>query len=92
MSALQSSGVSMAAFAARHGLDAQRLRGWRRRLGAGVTTDRSFVEVVARPEIVTGRHEFEIELVSGDRVHVPSNFDADALRRLIAVLRRVAAC
>jgi transposase-like protein len=93
------SGLTLRAFAAREGLDAQRLDRWRRRLAA----DRAapFVEI-PRPAIeaaipVAGaaggpRERFEIVLGSGRVVRVAESFDANALRCLLEVVDSVRSC
>jgi transposase-like protein len=89
LAALERSGKPISVFAAEHGLDAQRLYTWRRRLGrAELTTFRELV--VRRPSpiaIVDGDGTFEIVLPSGVVVRVSTVFDAAALERLLAVLR-----
>jgi hypothetical protein len=47
----------------------------------------SFVEITKASSAAVAE-PFEIELVSGERVRVPSSFDAEALARLLAVLER----
>src|SRR5580692_2958400 len=72
LKALHESGKPVSVFAAEHGLDAQRLYAWRRRLGgAEATTFRELV--VRRPSqiaIVDGDGTFEIVLPSGVVVRV----------------------
>jgi transposase-like protein len=72
IAALERSGKPVSVFAAEHGLDAQRLYAWRRRLGgAEATTFRELV--VRRPSqiaIVDGDGTFEIVLPSGVVVRV----------------------
>lgn len=46
----------------------------------------SFVELTKGGGL--GAEPFEVELVSGERVRVPSSFDAEALARLLRVLER----
>jgi transposase-like protein len=83
LAALERSGLSVACFADREGVDAQRLYKWRRRLGP--VTD--FVEVTPSASLALGAPRgFEVMLGSGRVVRVPESFDAEALRRLIAVL------
>lgn len=70
----------------REGRDRARQTGTRRAAAGGIDATR-FIE------LVPGRSEerrFEIELVDGRRVRVPADFDAPALRRLLAVLGRAA--
>jgi transposase len=93
------SGLSDRAFAGERGIDAQRLRWWRARLGAGsepTTTRRptktkakaktrsmKFAEVVARRSTASAVTTIEVELANGRRVKVPSTIEVDALRRLL---------
>jgi len=95
LSALERSGKPVRAFAAEHGLDAQRVYVWRRRLGEAERT--TFQEVVVRPVASQplpgpGDSGFAIALVSGDVVRVPASFDSAALGRLLEVVTRVRAC
>jgi hypothetical protein len=94
LAALDRSGQPVSVFAADHGLDAQRLYIWRRRLRGSAEAERSnFRELIVRPSVVGddgGR--FEIVLTSGTTVRVPASFDADALMRLLEVVARAGAC
>src|SRR5580700_1450477 len=87
LSALAESGLSVSAFAAREGLDAQRLYGWRRRLGPSVVAPQSFVEVTSATVA-----PIEVVLRSGHVVRLSSSFDAAALARLLEVLEQTPAC
>ena len=79
LTALARSGESLAAFAKREGLSAERLYRWRARL-----REATFVEVVHESSV--GGCVIEL-VVGGDRVvRVPSGFDEATLRRLLAVL------
>jgi len=95
LSALDQSGLSPGAFAAREGLSPQRLWRWRRQLGMPSAT--AFEEIVRRDavSILEGQatapasasaERFEIVLVSGRVVRVPASFDATALRHLLAIV------
>ena len=67
------SGVSDYAFGKRHGIDPQRVRRWRKRLGRArrrVSANQSFVELRARAV-----ERIEIELRNGRRVVVPATID-----------------
>lgn len=95
LAALRRSGKPVSVFAAEHGLDPQRVYLWRRRLGGAEPT--TFQELIVRP--AAGRAiadaagtSFEIVLVSGDVVRVPSSFDGAALARLLEVVAQVRAC
>jgi transposase len=86
LAALEQSGKPVATFAAEHGLDAQRLYAWRRRLGGAEPT--TFQELIVRPSPAASLGDpFEIVLPSGVVVRVPISFDAVALERLLTVLR-----
>jgi transposase-like protein len=97
--AMERSGLSPGAFAAREGLDAQRLWRWRRKLGT--STAPVFEEIVCQ-DAVSGleghlpapaeRERFEIVLPSGRVVRVPASFDATALRHLLDVVDEVRPC
>jgi hypothetical protein len=78
---LERSGASLAAFAKREGLSAERLYRWRARLAKA-----AFVEV--RPGIAgtAGGGVLEVVLARGRVVRVPADFNEAALRRLIALL------
>ena len=94
------SGLTAKEFAAEAGLKASTLSYWKWRLRAKrpakarraattsaalTTSPLSFVEVA---RAATAAEPFEIEFGSGMRVRVPGSFDAEALRRLLAVLER----
>jgi transposase-like protein len=86
LAALAQSGKSVAVFAAEHGIDAQRLYAWRRRLGEAEPT--TLQELIVRPSSgVSVDSPFEIVLPSGVVVRVPTSFDAPALERLLSVLQ-----
>ena len=86
-----SSGLSVAEFAARDGLDVKRLYRWRERLGtAGLVKAAvapTFVEVKA-----TRQARVEVVLRTGHVLFIPDSFDAGALTRLIEILERAAGC
>jgi hypothetical protein len=96
ISALDRSGQPVTVFAAEHGLDAQRVYLWRRRLqGGSARAERNtFRELIVRPSALGSPNgtEFEIVLGSGTMVRVPPSFDGDALARLLDVLARAGAC
>ena len=85
------SGLSVAAFAAREGLDAQRLYLWRRRLAAAdrAAVTPAFVEVRHRG---VERDRVEIVLRSGRILRVAESVDVDALRRIADALDEDAGC
>lgn len=100
LAAFEDSGLTMAAFVVREGLDPQRLQRWRRVLGAP-SRGPEFEEiprrevlasgaVVAEPEAAGG--VLEVVLASGRVVRVSPAFDAPTLRRLLAVLDEAGAC
>jgi len=92
--AWRSSGEKLAEFARRHGVEPRRLARWVRRLeGAGGGGLRFHpVRVVERaPENGSGA-PIEIHLTGGHRVRVPHAFQAEDLRRVLAVLGETAGC
>jgi transposase-like protein len=84
LAALRQSGLSVAVFAAREGLDAQRLYVWRRRLEPRA----GFVELTppAVGDVRDVAQGFEVALRCGHVVRLSETFDANALRRLLDVL------
>jgi hypothetical protein len=102
LAAQAQSGLPLATFASREGLDAQRLFRWRRRLGADCPEVPTFEEV-AFPNVASAvggggarrpseRDRFELVLRSGLIVRVAESFNADALRRLLDTLGEVRSC
>jgi len=88
--ALDASGLAVATFAQREGLNAQRLYRWRRRLRsaacvAGPTT--AFVEI--RPQAVA---PVEIVLRSARVLRVAESIDGHALLRLVDLLEQEHGC
>ena len=90
LSALSASGLSVSAFAAREGLDGQRLYRWRRQLSGAsraVQATPGFVEIrPAQPEPV------EVLLRSGRVLRVSESISPAALERLVVVLERASSC
>jgi hypothetical protein len=90
LAALKRSGLSVAHFADREGIDPQRLYAWRRRLGSAG----EFVELAPRSGLTVrsgltirgASGGFEVMLRSGHLVRLAESFDAEGFRRLIAVL------
>ena len=83
LAAWERSGESLAGFAARHGLQVQRLRRWRRRLREAAE-DVEFAPVLVG---ATPRASGFLEVAVGRGVvRVPSEFDACHLRRVLGVL------
>jgi transposase-like protein len=79
LTAMAESGLSMAAFARRAGLDPQRLYHWRRRLGGSEAP--SFVEIHR-----LGQAPLEVVLRSGRVLRFAESIDAVALQRIVAAL------
>jgi hypothetical protein len=81
------SGQPAREFAAHRGINAATLAHWKWRLGretsSGALAALPMIEVQAR---ASHDERFEIELGASRRLRIPASFDADALRRLIAVL------
>jgi len=84
---LESSGLSVRRFAARENLKVQRLYHWRAQLGSTARRGPAFVEIKS---MVTAT--IEVVLRSGHVLRVPSGFDEETLRRLIATLEEKARC
>lgn len=84
------SGLSVAAFAAREGLDPQRVYSWRRRLGRSIeaTSAPAFIEIrpSAKCEVL------EIVLRGGRVVRVTESIDPSVLRRFVDALERDPSC
>jgi transposase-like protein len=91
LSAFESSGLTLTAFAAREGLQPQRLYKWRRRL-CEQAEPLKFSEVAVSGASPTpfaaavAVADFEVVLRSGLLVRFNAQFDPTALRRLLSVL------
>jgi transposase-like protein len=83
--ALDSSGLSLRAFAEREGVDEQRLYFWRRRLGRAERTGAAptFVEVAPAPQSLG---HVEIVLRSGRVLRAAEAIDSQVLRRMVEAL------
>ena len=91
LAALDASGLRASAFAAREGLNVQRLQSWRRKLGTKPKTRKArsparasrqaFVELSPRRS-----EPIEIVLRSGRMLRVHESIDATVLRRLVEAL------
>jgi transposase-like protein len=81
LKALSSSGLSLREFARREGLDHQRLRAWRQKLGSGapVPASPAFIEISRRPS-----ERVEVLLPSGVILRIVESIDTTALRRIAA--------
>lgn len=92
------SGLTAKEFSAEQGINAGTLQHWQYKLKYGDRLDKppkpgtqsnaivaSLVEVAA-PDVAEVDQRFEIELGNGRRVRVGAGFDAEALRRLLAVV------
>ena len=86
LAAAGESGLSVRAFAIRHGLDPQRLTRWRSQLAGPQPADRTFVEITALATAHSSTSGFEVALRNGRVVRVGAGFDARELRRLLAVV------
>lgn len=91
------SGLPAEQFAAELGINAGTLKFWGYKLkkskrdAAGVPAPANKARRAPAPSFVevrttTGVSAFEVELGNGRRVHVPTDFDVDALGRLLSVL------
>ena len=91
--AWQQSGETVAAFARRLGVDPRRVSRWAGRLSTSEPTPVHFHPVrVASAGAGDRRASIEIELGGGRRLRVAAGFEAEDLRRVLAVLDEAAAC
>ena len=89
VAALMASGLGVAEFAQREGVCPHRLARWRRRLNEGGQREPgpAFVELVREGAGIGGDGWwFEVLVAGGRSVRVRGDFEARALRRLLAVL------
>ena len=92
--AWQGSGSTLWKFARRHGVDPRRLSRWASRLeGSELSTMRFHpVRLAERGEDQRDSRSIEIEMGGGQCVRVPCGFEAEDLRRVLAVLAEAARC
>lgn len=90
LAAWAASGLSQADFARREGLDVQRLRAWRHKLGD--VAARPFVEIVATTAALRPGERVEVVLLSGVVVRVAESVDVTALRRIVDALAARSSC
>jgi hypothetical protein len=89
----QASGLSVAAFGARHGLTVPSFYAWRRTLRRRDTPPTPFVPVRLVPGPAPApAGALEVVLPDGRLVRVPTGFDTATLQQLLAVLREDASC
>lgn len=86
---LEGCGMSVAAFAQKHGVSAWSIYSWRRqereRKNKREDGPTEFIQVQVAPSRES-LAPLEVELTDGVRVHVRAGFDEDELRRLLGVL------
>jgi transposase-like protein len=94
LDALAASGSSVSSFAARYGIQAQRINMWRRNLAAKrETAATEFVEVDPRGiGAVRDATRYELLLADGDALRVEGVVDIDTVRALIELLRASRPC
>jgi hypothetical protein len=82
------SGLTQRAFAKRKGIAPGTMSWWASRLRREKRAKAALVpvHVIDEGRPVAGAEGFRLELAQGRVVHVPSSFDAAALRRLLTVL------
>jgi transposase-like protein len=95
LAALDRSGQSVSVFASEHGLDAQRIYVWRRRLGKTELT--RFHELSVQPTPVVhdeapAATSFEVAFSSGHVLRIATSFETKTLARLIDVLDKAGMC
>jgi hypothetical protein len=88
----QQSGLSVRGFCARHGLAQPSFYAWRRQIQQRDAVAGTFVAVQVVPDDELPPSPFEIVLPGGRTLRVPRGFDANALRKLLAVLEEVPPC
>ena len=89
----QTSGSSVAAFCARHGLSPGNFYAWRRTLQRRDAERTAFVPVQVVADVATPPlSPLEVVLADGRVVRVAPGFDAATLRQLLAVLREEEPC
>ena len=88
------SGETVAAFARRLGVDPRRVSRWAARLSPVAPAPMHFHPVRVASEGAGDRRaaSIEIELGGGRRVRVTAGFEAEDLRRVLAVLDEAATC
>ncbi len=97
LSALESSGESVTDFAARHGVQAQRIHLWRRS-GRSVSRSRRgvepvrFVQVAATVEPHAAPPRYELSFPNGAALRIEGTVDAGSVRTLLGLLRRATSC
>ena len=87
----QSSGLTVAAFCARHGLTPASFYAWRRTLQCRAAEHVPFVPVQVLPDPASAA-AVEVVLPDGRVVRVPPRFDAASLRQLLVLLREEPPC
>ena len=95
LAAMEASGLSAAAFAAREGLQVQRLRRWRERLGSKAAAKAgmaAFVELEQHAAATAASNRIEVALRSGRTLRAADTIDPIVLRRLVDVLEHDAGC
>jgi hypothetical protein len=89
LAAAAESGLSVREFATTNGLVPRRLERWQRELASAQPSAATFVEigpVPSGPGVHVSASGFEVVLRSGRVVRVGAGFDAEELRRLLAVV------
>jgi transposase len=89
----QSSGLSVAAFCARHGLASASFYAWRRTLQRRAAQPVPLLPVQLVPEqTLPASLPLEVVLADGRLVRVPVGFDAATLRQLLTLLQEEPPC
>ncbi len=92
--AWRGSGERLSGFARRHGFEPRRLVRWVKRLEGAERSALRFhpVRLVEREPGTVDRTRIEIHLAGGERICVPRSFEAEDLRRVLAVLAEAGGC
>jgi transposase-like protein len=92
--ALSASGLSVASFATAHGVQAQRVHAWRRKLDGAQSIEKrapAFVEVDAKSRSVHSAR-YELALPDGSALRVEGEIAPDEVRTLFEILRAASSC
>jgi transposase-like protein len=94
LAAVAASGLGVARFAERHGVQAQRIYLWRRKLGSSekqLARRPMFVEVAPRSS-APAVSRYEIATPHGETLRIEGPVDEHAVRSLVTILREGRAC
>ncbi len=82
----QRDGLSWKQLAAHSGIPLGTLSSWQQKLSREARQRKDFVEIAPAPARRASESLITLETAAGLRVHMPADFDADALPRLLAAV------